>query len=94
MISTPCQTISETLGDLFSCTTINNGFTRIRTPYVYLDGDVIDLFYKVTSEHPFLTDLGETIRWLLSQTVSNFLSQKQELISILGITIIVLSYKY
>lgn len=78
MITKPCQTISDTLGDLFSCSTMDNGFIRIRTPYLYPDGDVIDLFYKVTPAHSFITDLGETIRWLYSQTVNDFLSQKQQ----------------
>ncbi|MGI0479487.1 DUF1828 domain-containing protein [Geminocystis sp. CENA526] len=78
MITTPCQTISDTLGDLFSCTTMDNGFTRIRTPYLYPDGEVIDLYYKVTSNNSFITDLGETIRWLYSQMVNDFLSPKQQ----------------
>lgn len=47
MIYSPCQAIAETLGDLFFCTEVM-GYTRIRTPYLYPDGDVIDLFYKVS----------------------------------------------
>ena len=78
MTYTPCQRIVETLGDLFTCTEVNNGFTRIRTPYLYPDGDVIDLFYKVSQSQPIVTDLGETMRWLLSQTTSEFLSKRQD----------------
>lgn len=77
MTYTPCIRIAETLGDLFSCTEVN-GFTRIRTPYLYPDGDVIDLFYKVSQGQPVLTDLGETLRWLISQITNEFLSKKQE----------------
>ncbi len=77
MTYSPCQQITETLGDLFTCKEVN-GFTQIRTPFLYPDGDVIDLFYKVSEGRPIVTDLGETRRWLLSQTTSEFLSKKQE----------------
>lgn len=77
MTYTPCERIAANLGDLFTCQEMS-GFTRIRTPYLYPDGDVIDLFYKVSQDRPLVTDLGETRRWLLSQTTSEFLSKKQE----------------
>lgn len=77
MTYTPCKKIAATLGELFTCDEVN-GWTRIRTPYLYPDGDVIDLFYKISQDRPILTDLGETIRWLVSQTTSEFLSKKQE----------------
>jgi Domain of unknown function DUF1828 len=77
MMHTPCQAIAATLGDLFTCKEVN-GFTQIRTPYLYPDGDVIDLFYQVSLNQPMVTDLGETIRWLLSQTTSESLSTRQE----------------
>jgi hypothetical protein len=73
----PCQIISETLGDLFICSEVKE-FTRIRTPYLYPDGDVIDLFYKTSQGYEIITDLGETTRWLLSQTISDVFSKKQE----------------
>lgn len=77
MSYTPCERIAANLGDLFICEEVN-GFTRIRTPYLYPDGDVIDLFYKVSQDRPLVTDLGETKRWLLSQSTSEFLSKTQE----------------
>ncbi|MBE9078505.1 DUF1828 domain-containing protein [Romeria aff. gracilis LEGE 07310] len=73
----PCQTIAETLGNLFTCTEVN-GLTRVRTPYLYPDGDVIDLFFEVSQGRQIMTDFGETMRWLLSQTTSEILSKKQE----------------
>jgi hypothetical protein len=57
MTTSPCQLISETLGELFICSEVK-GFTRIRTPYLYPDGDVIDLFYKVSQGRGIITDLG------------------------------------
>lgn len=74
----PCNTISKTLGELFTCSEVRNGYTRIRTPYLYPDGDVLDLFYKVSQRGPIITDVGETSRWLLSQTSNEFLSKKQD----------------
>lgn len=61
----------------FDCSEVN-GFIRIRTPYLYPDGDVIDLFYKTQGEQRILTDLGETLRWLMTQTATQHLSKKQE----------------
>ncbi len=75
MTSAPCQLISETIGQLYTCSEVN-GFVRIRTPYLYPDGDVIDLFYK--PETHTLTDLGETLRWLDMQSWNRSLSKKQE----------------
>lgn len=51
--------------------------TQIRTPYLYPDGDVIDLFYREQGEQGILTDLGETTRWLQMQTTRAQPSQKQ-----------------
>ena len=75
MTIAPCQTFADTIGQLYTCTEIN-GLVRIRTPYLYPDGDVIDLYLK--PETQTLTDLGETLRWLDMQTVSQTLSKKQE----------------
>lgn len=72
----PCQEIAATIGQLFDCSEVN-GFIRIRTPYLYPDGDVIDLFFRTQGEQQILTDLGETLRWLNMQTVSQQLTKRQ-----------------
>lgn len=77
MNAVPCQDISATIGQLFDCAEVN-GYTRIRTPYLYPDGDVIDLFYQQQGDQQILTDLGETFRWLDMQIVSKQFSKKQE----------------
>lgn len=61
------------MGERYTCSPIN-GFVRIRTPDVYPDGEVIDLFLNEQSQ--VLTDLGETLRWLDMQTLSQGLSKK------------------
>lgn len=78
MTRNPCQTIAENLGSLFTCQEVERGFTRIRTPYLYPDGDVIDFYFKVSQDRPLITDLGETKRWLISQNTTEVLSKKQE----------------
>ena len=78
MSDTPCQIITQSLGNLFTCQELDNGFTRIRTPYIYPDGDIIDLFFKVSRERRLVTDLGGTKLWLLSQSVHQSLSDKQK----------------
>ena len=77
MTTIPCQEIAATIGQLFDCSEVNNGFTRIRTPYLYPDGDIIDLFFKEKAGRQILTDLGETLRWLDSQVIGKQISKKQ-----------------
>ena len=71
-----CETLSKTLGALFSCVDVN-GFTRIRTPFLYPDGDVIDLFVQNLNGAMTITDLGETLRWLRSQSIAPRRTPKQ-----------------
>jgi|SRR5713226_1845431 len=54
---------------LFECVpdTPGPGFTRIVTPFLLPDGDVLDLFYREEAGTSLLTDGGETLRWLRDQ---------------------------
>lgn len=72
----PCEIITGKIGELFSCSPLN-GYTRIRTPYLYPDGDVIDLFLSQEKGDLTLTDLGETLRWLRNQSIAQRRSPKQ-----------------
>jgi hypothetical protein len=76
-MATPCEIITKQMGLLFSCEHVN-GYIRVETPFLYPDGDVIDIFYKEEEETITLTDLGETMRWLKMQTVSLRRSLKQQ----------------
>lgn len=77
--TSPCEEIASTIGELFSCSSVGE-YTRIRTPYLYSDGDVVDLFLKTNGETVTLTDLGETVRWLSMQTFARQRSKKQDLL--------------
>jgi hypothetical protein len=41
----------------------------VRTPFLYPDGDHIDLFITEKADCLIVSDLGETLRWLRSQTL-------------------------
>lgn len=75
MNTTSCETIIRSLGELFTCSRIDK-YTRIRTPFLYPDGDVIDLFVDEMGET--VTDLGETLRWLRMQSLSSKRSKRQQ----------------
>lgn len=78
---TPCQTIANHMGELFTCSPVGE-YIRIRTPYLYPDGDVIDFFLQQEQEDSILSDLGETLRWLRMQMSAKRISQRyRELIS-------------
>jgi Domain of unknown function DUF1828 len=73
---TPCEYITQRVGELYSCAEINE-YIRIRTPYLYPDGDYIDVFFKQEGHYGTLSDLGETLRWLRMQSIGQKRSPKQ-----------------
>jgi hypothetical protein len=76
-MKTPCTSIQEQMGELFRCADVGN-YIRIRTPFMYPDGDYIDLFCeRASDETTTLSDLGETVRWLKMQTIAPRRSPKQ-----------------
>jgi len=77
MTSTFCDDVRHGLGSLFSCSPLND-YLRVRTPLLYPDGDVIDLFVKEADGVITVSDLGETLRWLRTQSLSPKRSPKQQ----------------
>ncbi|MBK1621675.1 hypothetical protein CKO42_25450 [Lamprobacter modestohalophilus] len=75
-MTTRCETLADELGGLFTCVT-NDRHERIRTPFLYPDGDNIDLFVTEKDGGLIVSDLGETLRWLRSQTLSPKRTPKQ-----------------
>ena len=71
-----CQKLEREIGALFTCSE-QGEFHRIRTPYLYPDGDNIDLFCKVSNSSLTITDLAETTGWLRMQSSSLRRSPKQ-----------------
>ncbi len=74
----PCDLISGQISGFFSCSAEPERI-RIRTPFLYPDGDVIDLYVVVKDGGTFsITDYGETIRWLKGQTLARKKTVKQK----------------
>lgn len=64
-----CRNLQTSLGAQFTCSE-HGEFVRIRTPFLYPDGDIIDLFYKVEGDTLTVSDLGETTGWLRMRSPS------------------------
>lgn len=71
-----CESLTSELGELFSCIP-GDRHQKIRTPFLYPDGDNIDLFVTEKEGTLIVSDLGETLRWLRSQTLTPKRSPKQ-----------------
>lgn len=71
-----CQHIHASLGQQFTCSEVN-GYTRVRTPFLYPDGDVIDVFLKEREGFLTVSDMGEGLNWLRMQTPARRRSPKQ-----------------
>ena len=74
--SRTCQELQKGLGALFTCSD-QGDYQRIRTPYLYPDGDNIDVFCKVEGDEVRVSDLAETTGWLRMQSASLRRSPKQ-----------------
>jgi hypothetical protein len=72
-----CDHIAASVGQLFTCSDEGN-YVRVRTPFLYPDGDVIDLYARNGGPTITLTDFGETLRWLRMQALSKQRSPKQQ----------------
>lgn len=71
-----CRRFTSGLSALFTC--VKHGkYYRIRTPYLYPDGDNIDVFCKPEDSLILVSDLGETTRWLRMQTPAQRRTPKQ-----------------
>lgn len=72
-----CTKIAKEVGSLFNCSEFKD-FIQIETPFNYPDGDIIDIFYRKVNNGFILTDLGETLRWLESQSSLGTKNNRQE----------------
>ena len=74
-----CQELQRSLGALYMCSE-HGDYQRIRTPYLYPDGDVIDLFCRAEGDTVTVSDLAETTGWLRMQSAARRRSAKQKLL--------------
>ena len=72
-----CLSIGESLPALFECTPAPQEGVRVRTPLMYPDGGMVDVFVLEKGGRFSVTDFGETLGWLRMQSVSARRSSKQ-----------------
>lgn len=68
------SSICGSLHKQWEFTAAPKGSVRVRTPYMYPDGGILDLFVLELADGYRLTDFGETIAWLRMRTGSTKLS--------------------
>ena len=71
-----CAAIRNEMGGLFTCEE-QGDYYRIRTPYLYPDGDNIDLFCELNGDTVTVSDLAETTGWLRMQSIATRRSPNQ-----------------
>ncbi len=72
--------IAQKLPQLFECSPAPQEGTRVRTPLLYPDGRVVDVFIMNRGDEYLLTDFGEALGWLRMQSTSIRRSRKQNLL--------------
>ncbi len=72
-----CQTLQSGLPKLFDCSLAPQGAVRVRTPFMYPDGDLVDLFVEGSDEDFLITDYGEALGWLRSHSFSDRITANQ-----------------
>jgi len=81
------EMVARQLGEMFVASP-HGEWIRVRTPFWYPDGDVIDVFVRQEDRTFTVTDLGEALGWLRLQSLSDRRSPKQEkLIQDVGLTL-------
>ncbi|MFQ3639918.1 MAG: DUF1828 domain-containing protein [Chloracidobacterium sp.] len=73
-----CAALQADWSSLFECSPApKEGVLRVRTPFMYPDGGVIDVFVLPRDGGFEVTDFGEALGWLRMQSVRGHLSAKQ-----------------
>ncbi len=75
-----CVSIGRTLPHLFACSPAPQKGVRVRTPMLYPDGGVVDVFVLEQGDSFTVTDFGDALGWLEIQSVSRQRSPKQRML--------------
>ena len=73
-----CGSIGRTLPPLFVCSPAPQEGVRVRTPMLYPDGGVVDVFVLERGGGYLVTDFGDALGWLSLQSVSRRRSPRQQ----------------
>lgn len=72
-----CLSVSGSLPPLFECAVAPREGIRVRTPLMYPDGGLVDVFVLEQENRYSITDFGEALGWLRMQSASLRRSAKQ-----------------
>ena len=75
-----CTSIGQSLPSMFVCSPAPQGGVRVRTPMLFPDGGVVDVFVLERGNDYLVTDFGDTLGWLGIQSVSQQRSPKQQML--------------
>lgn len=71
-----CVVLRSQLGALFECEQAGER-VQIRTPFIFPDGDLIDLYWRETPQGQVVSDLGDTRGWLFISGGNAQLTRRQ-----------------
>ena len=72
-----CGELREGLSALYECAPAPRDGVRVRTPMMYPDGDIVDIFVLERDGSYTLTDFGETLAWLRMQSIGSRSTNRQ-----------------
>ena len=75
-----CSILAPSLPPLFVCSEGGHEGVRVRTPMLYPDGGVVDVFVLERGNGYAVTDFGDALGWLWLQSISRRRSARQELL--------------
>ena len=75
-----CAAIGQSLPPLFVCSPAPQEGVRVRTPMMYPDGGIVDVFVLDRGSRYTVTDFGDALGWLELQSVSRNRSPKQQML--------------
>ena len=75
-----CASVGRTLPPLFVCSPAPNEGVRVRTPLLYPDGGVVDVFILERGSVFTVTDFGDALGWLGLQSISRRRSRRQDML--------------
>ena len=72
-----CDSLRLTLPALYECSPAPVEGVRVRTPLMYPDGDLVDVFVLERGAERVVTDHGDALGWLTRRSASQSLSRTQ-----------------
>ena len=75
-----CAFLGRSLSPLFECSPAPMEGVRVRTPMMFPDGGIVDVFVLERSDGFTVTDFGDALGWLHMQSVSRGRTRRQELL--------------